>query len=258
VEYVLENGRNLVNKFKEFEIFLRICKSSNLCLKEINLFLAIVEWHQTHLELNDNTSDLFEAVRYPLISKLDLISKVRPTGMANPDLYMAALEFHHFPSMYNGPEIQTLKRKYQYHSELKFTNRTPGNTQMTLSPDTEGVAIAKNSGGNWDSLCLAQLHITEKYPLHFKLILKCCGSYHQGIKVGLRTCPSTNIAPYHSNGIDMVGINTDEGMNGKVTVSGNYITISLGEKIKHVLKTNYEIYLCINMYSTGTVQLLEM
>ena len=260
VEYVLENGRNIVARFKElpFETLFRVCKSSNLYLKEIDLFLAIVEWHQAHLESNDNTSDLFKVVRYPLISRLDLISRVRPTGMANSELYMAALEFHHFPSMYNGPVEQTLKRKYQYYSELNFTNRTPDNTQMTLPPDTEGVVITKCVSGYWDSLCVAPINITEKYPLRFRFVLKSCSWYHQGIEVGVRTCPGPNITPYHSNGIDMVGINTDEELEGKVAVSGNYIIIYLGEKVRRVLKTHDEVHLCVHMYSSGSVQILEM
>ena len=260
-EYILENGRNLITKFKElpFDTLLRVCKSSDLYVKEVDLFLAIVEWQQVNFVSNSSTSVLFQAIRYPLISRLDLISKVRPTGLASQDLYLAALEFHHFPSMYNGPEEQTVKRKYQYYSELNFTNGTPGNTSIAQpSTDSEGVVITKFGSSHWwDSLCVARIHVTEKYPLHFKFILRSCNSLYQGIEVGVRTCPTTNITPYHSNGIDMVGINTDEEMDGKVVVNGSRIIISLGEKVKHISKTHDEIHLCVHMYSCGSVQIWE-
>jgi len=243
------------NKFP-FEIVLRMCKSSDLYAKEIDLFFSIVAWSQANDSDNANTSALFQEVRYPLISKLNLISKVRPTGLANQELYISALEFHHFPSLYTGPVEQTTKRRYR---ELTFTNRTPGTTQITEPPDGEGVVITKCSGGYWDSLCVAPIHNIEKYPLLFKFVLKQCSfDLHQGIEVGVRTCSSDDITPPHTDGIDMVGINVGEELDGKVAVDGRHIVISLGGKFKLVLKTHNEVNFCVHMYSHGSVQIWEI
>ena len=90
------------------EILLKFCQSSDLYVKEINLFLATVEWcqHQKSNVSDDTVKSILQQIRYPLISITDLLEKVCPTKLADSVLYTLALEFHHMPSKYDGPQIQ--------------------------------------------------------------------------------------------------------------------------------------------------------
>ena len=71
------------------------------------IVFAIIAWTQANLELDNNTNALFQAVQYPVISKLDLMSAA--TGKANQELYMLALEYHHFASIYAGTKNKLRK-----------------------------------------------------------------------------------------------------------------------------------------------------
>jgi len=79
-----------------FCVLTTLLKSSNLEVRELDLFLAVVEWckQQKDTITDDDVKSLFQQIRYPLIQKDDLIEKVHPTNMADPDLYKAALEYH--------------------------------------------------------------------------------------------------------------------------------------------------------------------
>jgi len=104
------------------ELMLKFCQSSDICVKEIDLFLAVVKWYQYQkAKMSDDTiKNILQQIRYPLISVSDLIEKVRPTKMADSVLYTSALEYHLMPNKYDGPEIQLVKRKVQ----LDFFNLT--------------------------------------------------------------------------------------------------------------------------------------
>ena len=92
-------------------VILEVCKSSDLNIYEIDLFLAIAEWHQHQTLPKNVTNKIFQEIRYPLISNDDLINKVRSTKLANPRLYTAALEYHYNPEKYEGPIKQLEQRK---------------------------------------------------------------------------------------------------------------------------------------------------
>jgi len=59
---------------------LAFLKSSNLEVREIDLFLAVAEWfkHQENMISADDKEQVFQLIRYPLIGLADLIDKVRP------------------------------------------------------------------------------------------------------------------------------------------------------------------------------------
>ena len=48
------------------------------------------------------TKSVFQLVRYPLISKSDLIHKIRPVQEIDPVLYTTALEYHLLSEEYFG------------------------------------------------------------------------------------------------------------------------------------------------------------
>jgi len=93
-------------------IILNFCKSSELSVSEINLFLAVSEWYKHNKKLPKATiKNIFHEIRYPQISNIDLVTKVGPTGLADSNLYTAALEYHVAAGQYKGPPGQLVKRK---------------------------------------------------------------------------------------------------------------------------------------------------
>ena len=77
-------------------------------------FSALVEWykHQKNLS-NSEKENIFKEIHYPMISISNLLHKVCPTctKMADPDLYLSALEYNHMSEMYDGPSNQLVPRK---------------------------------------------------------------------------------------------------------------------------------------------------
>ena len=172
------------------KLMLKFCQNSDLCIAELQLFLAVVEWYQHQKkELTDNTIEkIFQQIRYPLISVSHLLEKVRPTKCADSGLYTSALEFHHMPGKYEGPKIQLVNRKF-----IDFVNYTT-NT-MTIDNVDASVSITKTSGSyGWDGLCAAQVYLTEQHPVHFKFLLKWANSDRGGIQIVVRSCSESNLS----------------------------------------------------------------
>ncbi|XP_065888410.1 kelch-like protein 20 isoform X1 [Dysidea avara] len=95
------------------EVVLAFCKSSDLNVSEIDLFLVVNEWQQRNQKVAKAViKNIFREIRYPLISNSDLVRKVSPTEIADPSLYTAALEYHVNMSNYRGPSSQLVTRKY--------------------------------------------------------------------------------------------------------------------------------------------------
>ena len=118
-------------------VLIAFLKSSNLAVCELDLFLAIIQWCDLQKDkLNsDDIKSIFELIRYPLIQKNDLIEKVHPTNMADPDLYKAALEYHS-TNTFDGPEEQITMRKFYFDFDPVdglMIEHTPKSTLITNS-----------------------------------------------------------------------------------------------------------------------------
>ena len=89
--------------------------SSDLDVWKLDLFMVLVKWHKQHKNTisSDDVKSLFQQIRYPLIKKNDLIEKVHPTNMADPDLYKAALEYHEIDK-FDGPKGQLQLRNIYF------------------------------------------------------------------------------------------------------------------------------------------------
>jgi len=95
------------------EVVLEFCKSSDLNVSEIDLFLAVCEWQKHNQKVARAViKNIFREIRYPLIPNVDLVSQVAPTEMADSSLYITALEFHVNESLYKGPRSQLVPRRY--------------------------------------------------------------------------------------------------------------------------------------------------
>ena len=229
------------------ELLLKFCQSSNLCVKEIRLFLAVIEWcqHQKANISEDTLKRVFQQIRYPLISVSDLLDKVRPTEFADSTLYTKALEFHLMSSRYDGPEMQLVRRKV---SDFKIINLTT-NT-MTIKEDGPLVSITKTSISNgWNALCAMQTNLTELHPVNFKFVLKQSHGDRSGLQIVVRSCLERNLSvSHHSGGMDVNGFMIGEEVNGMIAMKGNTITTTIGRKTMTTTKQQDTIYLCVYSY----------
>lgn len=79
---------------------LSFLKAPKLLVDEIVLFKALIKWGKKRVEhgqatsLQDALKKFARLIRYPLISAEDLVTIVKPTGIAPPDLYEPALEYN--------------------------------------------------------------------------------------------------------------------------------------------------------------------
>ena len=112
-DHANEVGQHEKFKMLSSEIVLTLCKSSELKIKELDLFLGVVKWYKPRQDLIPKSvvKSVFQAIRYPLILKSDLVITARPTKMADMSLCTAALEYHLFPDKYEGPQSQIISRK---------------------------------------------------------------------------------------------------------------------------------------------------
>ena len=105
-------------------MLLKFYQSSDLSVKETNLFLAVVDWclHQKANITDGIIKKVFQQIRYPLILASDLLEKVHPTKLVDLLLYTAAPNFHHMPNKCDGPKTQLVRRKS--HNDFNVVNLT--------------------------------------------------------------------------------------------------------------------------------------
>ena len=250
--YMYTNANKLVRSSGFYslpaEVVLMLCKSSDLDIKEIDLFLALVDWHSHQSEVSEDVvKAIFQEVRYPLISKDDLYNKVRPTKVADSSLYTAALEYYLFPKKYHGPSIQITSRQ-SIIPKVSFTNLTPNTVTMTES--SKGTTFTKIGKSAWNGMCLAEVHPTNQHPVHFKFFLEFCSSYN-GVRLAVQSCSLNSIVISSPVGMTVDGIAVDQEVNGLISVDGNTITTTIGETVMKARKQD-AIYLCLYMFHTNS------
>ena len=229
------------------DLLLKFCQSSDLRVREIHLFLAVVKWCQ-HQKVNisdDTIRNVFQQIRYPLISVSDLLKKVRPTKLANSVLYTAALEFHHMPSEYDGPKTQLVKRKLYDFNVVNLTTST-----MTTNTDGSLVSITRTSISNsWDGLCAVQISHTSQLPVAFKFILNQSNEDRYGIQIVVRSCLESNLsAGNYSGAMDVRGFTIGKEVDGMIAMEGGKIKTTIGHKTMTTKKQHDTIYLCVHSY----------
>ena len=231
------------------EVVLTLCKSSELDINEIDLFLALVNWHnhKKSEESEDLIKSIFQEVRYPLISKDDLYGKVRPTKLADSNLYTAALEYHLFPNKYDGPLLQITNRQALVQ-KTTFTNLTPSTITMTESHN--GTIFTKVGRSGWNGMCVAQVHPTNEQPVHFKFCVQFCSSYN-GIRLAVQACPLSNLVISSPLGITVDGLAMEQEASGYIAINGNTITTTIGGRVM-TTKRKDVVYLCLYMFHTNS------
>ena len=106
----------------------------------------------------------FQRIRYPLIHKADLVNKVLPTQLADPDLYKAALEYHD-TNKYNGPADQTSIREYYFDFDRSIHSGIHVNHTPSIHPKK-----TRN---------MAPVYPKEGQPVVFTLCFKSCSNKKQ-------------------------------------------------------------------------------
>ena len=236
------------------ELILMICKSSDLCISEIGLFLAVVKWyeHQKMEVPKEEIQKIVKEIRYPLITISDLLDKVRPTEIADKDLYTLALEYHHVPNKFCGPQSQLEKRKWPKKSQFKFT--AISTNMNTLNNDDGSVTIHRVNGTGWNGVCAARVHLTEQNPIYFKT-QHLTGS---SCIFSLRSCPNNLV---HFGGYGVYGqysrpsgieiVNFTGELNSVISLDGNNINATIGPSKICIAKEHTESYLCVYLYRNG-------
>ena len=228
------------------ELMLKFCQSPDLRIKEVDLFLATVEWcqYQKSNVPDDTIKSILQQIRYPLISVTDLLEKVRPSKYANVVLYTLALEFHHMPSKYDGPQIQLARRK-QLSGFINLTTNT-------MIVDEDGF-VSKIGSNDWNGLCAAKVYPTTQGPIHFTFLLKQSDYDLSGIHIVTRSCPQGNLLPSNfSGGMDARDFTIEKEYDGVISIEGNKITTTIGHKTMTTKKKCDTIYLCVYLYYSGT------
>ena len=155
---------------------LQVCNSSELHIKELDLFLGVTKWYNyQQYNLTQNTArDIFKAIRYPLMFASDLLEKVGPMNMADADLYRPALAYRLNLDSYNGPPTQLQPRKYY----IAFYSDGP---DVEIQQTAKGTIITKlrNSGVN------STIAGTITLPTQFKLLVSNCDGNRGSVRVNI-------------------------------------------------------------------------
>ena len=222
------------------EIVLTFCKSSELKIKEVKLFLAVVEWYNYQDQLPETIiKSMFQEIRYPLMSEADLINIVRPTKMVDPALYTAALEYHLLPGKYKGSISQIIVRKYPPH-DFKCIN-------MSVIENDSGIEIFKT--GKRNGLCTILVYPTQQQPVCFKIVLRQvstdCSCIYFVTRSYYSRCRLLEVNDC-TDGIWFHNLYAQQEINGVISVTGSVINTTI-DGVTRITPKHSVVYFCIHM-----------
>ena len=183
------------SQFKELptDVLSTFLQSSDVHASEIDLFLATVGWYKNQVEKSSDTADadksIFQLIRYPLISKYDLIDKVRPIKETDSTLYTTALEYHLVPEKYSGSAEQVKQRKPCF----EIISVTPDT--VVLEKWKNKTIISRIGTTGWKGLCAIKVNPLPDIPETCVVTDKCVeekeyakGSKDVKFKLCLKSC----------------------------------------------------------------------
>ena len=217
-----------------------IMSSSNFEVRELDLFFAIAEWSKRQKDNlpEEEIKEVFRQIRYPLIQVNDLLDKVRPTNIADPDLYKAALEYHLMPKKFTGPDEQIELRRFYFDFS--------GAKSMQVFHTPKGTEITQICG--YDSqLCCVQtiVNVSEKQPVLFKFCLKKSQADSHIMFSGVYRSDSIVPGDHKSFEILLHEIPKGEVVNGSLTVTDNELLVKVGMKVATVEVGGEELIIAI-------------
>ena len=196
-------------------------KSSDLEVRELDLFLVVVDWckQQKDTISDDDVKSLFRQIRYPLIQKNDLVEKVHPTSMADPDLYKAAIEYHD-SDKFDGPEDQLKLRKFYFN----FCNYVRVD-DLKIEHTAKGTVI-KNDGPNDSAICVAKVLFRDTINISFTFCVDFCQDKSK------KTIMLFEPNPMRERWATFVDLPIGEKIQGIISCGIDGIVLKIGDAIK--------------------------
>jgi len=234
------------------EVILLFCKSSDLKIREIDLFTGVAKWYEHNQDqVPENVvKSIFQEIRYPLIPKADLVNIVRPTKTADPSLYTAALEYHLFPDKYAGPSNQTTDRE---GLSLCFSYTNVTSSYVHVDDTSEGILIRRIGSHQlqpW-GLCAIQVYPTERQPVDFIVTINKSSMCNIHLITRSYEEDDPTIPPGSVTGGINIATFTPWQINGTVSIRDNNIATTFGKSIMTLVPKRQGIYLCIHMHDPG-------
>jgi len=241
-------------QFKDlpFEILLKFLESTDVHAPEIDLFLAVVEWYKHQSDKLSGASDfaknIFRSIRYPLISKHDLIHIVKKVQEIDFALYTSALEYHLEPQEYSGSLEQILPRQPCF----EVISVTPNTIELKKSKNE--TLISRVGANGWKGLCVVKVCPLEGKSLRFGLCLKATGYDVNAIQFVLRSTNFDDLhCEKHTGGFNAKFLKRGEEFEVSVSLSSlNRVSAKIGSQSLYA--NSYKdspYYLCIYLHNSG-------
>jgi len=256
LEFMEENAYEIIKGTEftslPFEAMTMFVSSSNLEVRELDLFIAVLQWscakHQKGNLTEEEFQKLLKLIRYPLMQVSDLLEKVRPTNMADADLYRAALEYHLMPESYTGPAEQIKIREFYfdfYEAPDMQVSYTPKGTLITR---VDGKTEEDSVGG----ITATIVPINEQQPVLFKVCVK--NSDIDSIIKLLVTfkdeiAPEGSHKPFSRIRIDNLPIGKE--VDGLFAVKGDTMLMKIGDNVASTSVRGKQLFICISMNCCG-------
>ena len=214
--------------------------SSDIEASELFLFLTVVDLCEMQKDVlsADDIKQIFQHIRYPLIQKNDLIEKVHPTNMADPDLYKAALEYHD-TDKFDGPQEQIEVRKFYFD----FID----GVGLDIMHTAKGTMIRKSTAWHFTTTATAYVSIQELVPIPFIFCLKFCANKRK-----------TSISIRYQDSPDMDRVSVEkipigEEIHGLICLNDRdgYVNVVIGEALLRI--PEYEDDYCSLSITLGSV-----
>jgi len=223
IKFMENHAKDVVNS-SEFnslplDVLGTFVKSSHLEIREVELFMAVVEWckQQNDTKADNDVKSLFQQIRYPLIQKNDLIEKVHPTNMADLDLYKAALQYYN-TDKYDGPEEQLKVRRYYFEFQAEYPQ------DVRIEYTDKGTVITNDNGPPYEGTkCFTTIYLRDNKPVNFALTLTtCCDKIEAQLLLRSRD-------HQRKTGQDSVDIPLGEEVQGSITKGNGKISAIVGD-----------------------------
>ena len=220
-----------------------LTECSHLEVKELDLFLAVVQWSKQRkgsFSAEDMRS-AFRHIRYPLIRKADLVDKVFPTQLADPDLYKAALEYHN-TNKFDGPQDQIRLREHYFDFDRSV------HTGILVQHTAKGTLLTKTSIDAKKTKSIAPVFLIEDQPVAFILYLQSCSNKS---KTRFRLSYESFADEVVSDSDNVNKIPLGEEVEGCIYLKDSRVQAKIGDVTLWIPGEYSLCYLSVVMYSVG-------
>jgi len=228
--------------------------SSNLEVRELDLFVAVLKWSKDQLQSKNVTQEdiqkVLNLIRYPLMQPSDLLEKVRPSNLADPDLYKAAIEYHLMPKNFIGQHEQIKLRDFYFNFYEAPDMQVSYSPKGTLITRVDGKVKEGSEGG----ITATVIPISEHQPILFKVCVKNSDDYDESI-IELLVSFHDEKVPKGSakiiNKIRLDNLPLGKEVDGLFAVRGERMLMQVGDNVAATAVKGKELTICICMNLCG-------